>query len=147
MVFVQTAASLLCIAPPQLNSIGATTRLIGNTTVYNGKRVFATDLAFVFPSPGFRVDGLPRLVNSLTSEPCQIQNRELFRCRAPPFEIKLSGHRPSGSMSFEPDLGNSIIVNLESRGQSSELQPNSEKLKPLWDYKIRGQRSEQAHGN
>ena len=36
--FVQTGAPLLYVAPPQLNTIGAPTRVIGNTTVYNEKR-------------------------------------------------------------------------------------------------------------
>ena len=87
--FVQTGAPLLYVAPPQLNTIGGPTRVIGNTTVYNGKRVFATSLVFVSPSPGFLVDGLPRLAELLTLRAPPIWTSELFRCRA----LELLGHR------------------------------------------------------
>ena len=40
LIFVQTAASLLDIAPPQLNSIEATTRVIWDTRGCNWKRRF-----------------------------------------------------------------------------------------------------------
>ena len=69
----------------------------------------------------FLVDGLTRLAKLLDHEALTIWTSELLRCRAPSLEIRLSGNRPSGPTSWEPDLGKSIIVNLESPAASGKL--------------------------
>ena len=76
--FVQTGAPLLYVAPPQLNTIGGPTRVIGNTTVYNGKRVFATALCSFLRHQGSWLTVYRAWQNSLPSEPRQYGHRNSF---------------------------------------------------------------------
>ena len=127
-ILCKHAVSSICIAPPQLNSIGAPTRVIGNTAVYNGKRGNAPIQAFVFEAtrvPGWWINALGKLLNlralpNTLSRTLSLSSSGAPRSSSSPIgrrtliEIRLSRYRPSGSMSFESDPGNSIIDNLGS---------------------------------
>ena len=122
------AVSSICIAPPQLNSIGAPTRVIGNTTVYNGKRVFATNLAFVFEAtrvPGWWINALG---NSLTSEPAKYRVGISYRSSL----AVEPRHRSSSAVEPRRPIGRRTLIKYQTRPSGSSLIMATQ-LSTIWD--------------